>query len=173
LDTNHKECGEDSHSSLPILLQVQGTSNTTAHGQATAISSPTLEAISHYRRRLRWTHPTTIGHTPQQNDHKGLYCNICLFCDKGCPLEVVTSLATEAFLAALRRFVARRGKPRTIYPTIVPTSKVLPTNFTKSTKCFNPPHRWQGYRTSWPPKDVTGNSSHHVDRTSEDYGKQR
>ena len=29
--------------------------------------------------------------------------------------EVVTSLTTEAFLAALRRFIARRGKPRTIY----------------------------------------------------------
>jgi hypothetical protein len=28
---------------------------------------------------------------------------------------VVTSLTTEAFLAALRRFIARRGKPRTIY----------------------------------------------------------
>jgi transposase InsO family protein len=30
-------------------------------------------------------------------------------------IEVVTSLTTEAFLAALRRFVTRRGKPRTIY----------------------------------------------------------
>ena len=28
--------------------------------------------------------------------------------------EVVTSLSTEAFLAALRHFIARRGKPRTI-----------------------------------------------------------
>ena len=30
-------------------------------------------------------------------------------------IEVVTSLTTEAFLAALRRFIAHRGKPRTIY----------------------------------------------------------
>ena len=30
-------------------------------------------------------------------------------------IEVVTSLTTEAFLAALRRFIARRGKPRTMY----------------------------------------------------------
>jgi len=30
-------------------------------------------------------------------------------------IEVVTSLSTKAFLAALRRFIARRGKPRTIY----------------------------------------------------------
>jgi len=30
-------------------------------------------------------------------------------------IEVVTNLTTEAFLAALRHFIARRGKPRTIY----------------------------------------------------------
>jgi hypothetical protein len=30
-------------------------------------------------------------------------------------IKVVTSLTIEAFLAALRRFIARRGKPRTIY----------------------------------------------------------
>jgi len=29
-------------------------------------------------------------------------------------IEVVTRLSTEKFLAALRRFIARRGKPRTI-----------------------------------------------------------
>jgi transposase InsO family protein len=29
--------------------------------------------------------------------------------------EVVTSLNAETFLAALRRFIARRGKPKTIY----------------------------------------------------------
>jgi len=30
-------------------------------------------------------------------------------------IEVVASLTTEVFLAAFRRFIARRGKPRTIY----------------------------------------------------------
>jgi len=33
---------------------------------------------------------------------------------KAVHIEVVTSLSTEAFLAVLRRFIARRGKPRTI-----------------------------------------------------------
>ena len=33
---------------------------------------------------------------------------------KAVHIEVFTSLSTEAFLAALRRFIARRGKPRTI-----------------------------------------------------------
>jgi hypothetical protein len=37
------------------------------------------------------------------------------FATKAVYIEVGTSLTTEAFLAALRRFIARRGKPRTIY----------------------------------------------------------
>jgi hypothetical protein len=34
---------------------------------------------------------------------------------KAVHLEVVTSLTTDAFIAALRRFIARRGTPSTIY----------------------------------------------------------
>jgi hypothetical protein len=37
------------------------------------------------------------------------------FVTKAVHIEVVTSLTTDAFLAALRRFIARRGKPKTIY----------------------------------------------------------
>jgi len=37
------------------------------------------------------------------------------FATRAIHIEVVTSLTTEAFLAALRRFKVRRGKPRTIY----------------------------------------------------------
>jgi transposase InsO family protein len=37
------------------------------------------------------------------------------FATKAVHIELVTSLPTEAYLAALRRFIARRGKPRTIY----------------------------------------------------------
>ena len=36
------------------------------------------------------------------------------FVTKAVHIEVVTSLTTQAFLAALRHFIARRGKPRTI-----------------------------------------------------------
>jgi len=39
---------------------------------------------------------------------------IC-FATKAVHIEVVTILTTEAFLAALRHFIARRGKPKTIY----------------------------------------------------------
>jgi len=35
-------------------------------------------------------------------------------------------------------------------------------NFMKSIKCFNPHHRWQQSRTSWPLKHVIGNSFHHM-----------
>jgi len=34
---------------------------------------------------------------------------------KAVHIEVVTSLSIEAFLAALRRFIARREKPKIIY----------------------------------------------------------
>jgi hypothetical protein len=46
---------------------------------------------------------------------KGYIAIFVCFVTKAIHIEVVTSLATEAFLAALRRFIARRGKPRTIY----------------------------------------------------------
>jgi len=37
------------------------------------------------------------------------------FVTKAVHIEVVTTLTTKAFLAALRRFIARRGKPKIIY----------------------------------------------------------
>jgi hypothetical protein len=46
---------------------------------------------------------------------KGYIAIFVCFATKAVHIEVVTSLTTEAFLAALRRFIARRGKPRTIY----------------------------------------------------------
>ena len=51
--------------------------------------------------------------------------------------------------------------------------KLLPMNFMQSTKCLNPLHRWQQYRNSWPLKSANGNSFHHMDLTSDDYGKQK
>jgi hypothetical protein len=46
---------------------------------------------------------------------KGYIAIFVCFVTKAVHIEVVISLTTEAFLAALRRFIARRGKPRTIY----------------------------------------------------------
>jgi len=46
---------------------------------------------------------------------KGYLAIFVCFATKATHIEVVTSLTTEAFLAALRQFIARRGKPRTIH----------------------------------------------------------
>ena len=40
---------------------------------------------------------------------------VCVFVSMSVHLEVVTDLTTEAFLAALTRFIARRGLPSVIY----------------------------------------------------------
>lgn len=45
-------------------------------------------------------------------------CYLCIFvclCTKAVHLELVSDLSTNAFILCLRRFIARRGKPRTIY----------------------------------------------------------
>jgi hypothetical protein len=56
-------------------------------------------------------------------------------------------------------------------PTGVPTSEAPPTDLREATTGVNPHPRWQGSRTSWPPNDATGSSSHHTHLTLEDCGK--
>ena len=46
---------------------------------------------------------------------KGYIAIFDCFATKAVHIEVVVSLITESFLAALRRFIARRGKPKTMY----------------------------------------------------------
>ena len=47
--------------------------------------------------------------------HKGWICLFVCLTTKAVHLEAVTALTTEAFIAALRRFIARRGKPVEIH----------------------------------------------------------
>jgi hypothetical protein len=56
-----------------------------------------------------------LGTTCSKTITKGYIAIFVCFVTKTVHIEVVTSLTTEAFLAALRRFIARQGKPRTIY----------------------------------------------------------
>jgi len=46
---------------------------------------------------------------------KGYIAISVCFATKAIHIELVTSLTTKAFLAALKRFIARRGRPRTIH----------------------------------------------------------
>jgi len=56
-----------------------------------------------------------LGTTCSKTIIKGYIAIFVCFTTRAVHIEVVTSLTTEAFLAALRRFIARREKPRTIY----------------------------------------------------------
>lgn len=49
-----------------------------------------------------------------QASQKDLYLYLC-FSVKAVHLEIVNDLTAEAFLAALKRFIARRGRPMEIY----------------------------------------------------------
>lgn len=46
---------------------------------------------------------------------KAYVCLCICFCTKAVHLELVSDLSSEAFLACLRRFVARRGVPQSVY----------------------------------------------------------
>jgi len=56
-----------------------------------------------------------IGTPHSKTIVKGYVAIFVCFATKAIHIEVVTSLTTEAFLAALRCFIARQGRPRTIH----------------------------------------------------------
>jgi transposase InsO family protein len=56
-----------------------------------------------------------LGTTRSKTITKGYIVIFVCFVTKAVHIEVVTSLTTEAFLDALRRFITRREKPKTIY----------------------------------------------------------
>lgn len=58
---------------------------------------------------------TKCQHQRKATRFKSYLCLFVCMCTKAVHLELVTSLSTEAFLAALRRFIARRGYPSDIY----------------------------------------------------------
>ena len=138
LDTKDKELGKDSHSSVPNLLKVQETSNTTAHGELPTRVQPSRPFNWH---RLSWTHLPTIGNNTQQDNNKGLHCYFCLFCDKGCTLWGCHKLTYRSISCCPRTFhsTSKQTKNNLLRQT-VPTSNVHPTNFMTSTTCFNLPH---------------------------------
>ncbi len=61
--------------------------------------------------------PITIkaGHTRRPVKLKSYICIFVCFAVKAVHIEAVSDLTTEAFLAALKRFVSRRGVPEEIH----------------------------------------------------------
>ena len=99
---------------------------------------------------------------------KGYIAIFVCFATKAVRIEAVTSLTTEAFLSALRRFIARRGSS---IPTTALNSKVQPMNFMQSTRCFNLHLRWQQSKISSQQKDANGSSFQPTHHTSVAFGR--
>lgn len=59
--------------------------------------------------------PARVGKVRNPTRLKVYVCVFVCFVTKAVHLELVMDLTTAAFLAALKRFAARRGQPRTIY----------------------------------------------------------
>ena len=64
-----------------------------------------------------FTGPFTLkkGHTRRPVLIKSYVCVFVCFCTKAAHLEPVSDLTTEAFLAPLSRFIARRGLPKELF----------------------------------------------------------
>lgn len=58
---------------------------------------------------------TKCQHQRKSTIFKSYLCLFICMCTKAVHLEVVSSLSTDSFLAALRRFIARRGYPTDIF----------------------------------------------------------
>lgn len=58
---------------------------------------------------------TKCQHARKSSTFKSYICLFICMCTKAVHLEVVSTLATSAFLAAFRRFVARRGYPSDVF----------------------------------------------------------
>jgi hypothetical protein len=87
-------------------------------------------------------------------------------------VEVVTSLTTESFLAALRRFITRRGKPKTIHWDNGTNFQGAANQLHDVYKILHSSTQMARIQTSWPQKNVNGNSFPHMLHTLADYGKQ-
>ena len=104
---------------------------------------------------------------------KGYIAIFICFVTKAVRIEVVTSLTTEAFLAALRWFIARWGKPKTIYSDNGTNFQGASNQLHEVYNMLQSSSQMTRVQDFLPPKDVNGDSSHHMDFTLEDYGKQQ
>jgi len=103
---------------------------------------------------------------------KGYIAIFVWFVTKAVHIEVVTSLSTEAFLAALRRFIARRGKTNIIYWDNGINIQNSANEIYAMNKIIKSTSQMATLQNTWPLKAAIWNSFNHMDLTSEDYGKQ-
>jgi hypothetical protein len=96
------------------MLSLQGAGIPTANEWVTITQSPTSQTIL-YWGDYAGPPSTRLGLPRSKHISKGYIAIFFFFFIKAIHIELVTSLSTEAFLAASRRFAARREKPHTIY----------------------------------------------------------
>lgn len=85
------------------------------HASLTPAAWPTTSRTCHSWSRLRQSRLRLCRPDYGHVHSEGLYCVFVSLTVKAVHLEVVLDLTTDAFLAALRRFIARRGKPTLIW----------------------------------------------------------
>ena len=90
-------------------------SKTANFGSFTIGSFDSGSSIRPRRRRLRRTHSDEIRTHPQAFSPQIICRSFVCFATKAVHLELVSDLTTASFMATLRRFIARRGKPSTIW----------------------------------------------------------
>jgi hypothetical protein len=79
---------------------------------------------------------------------KGYIAIFVCFSTKAVHIEVVNSLTTEDFISALRRFIARRGRPNTIFSDHGTNFQGAVNELREVTTCFTTPHRCPESTTS-------------------------
>jgi len=114
LDTKNQELGENIHQCLTCYrFKAQATQQLMGELPSTRVqpSRPFLTTGVDYAGPIS----LILGTPRSKTITKGYIAIFICFLTKAVHIEVVTSLTTEAFLAALRRFIACRGKAGTIY----------------------------------------------------------
>ena len=97
------------------LQEISTSSRNTEDGTTTTSSSQSITTILRDRYQLcRSLHPQAWTHQEACPLKAYIVLFVC-FATKAVHLEIVSDLTTEAFLAALRRFVYQRGLPTEIH----------------------------------------------------------
>jgi Integrase core domain. len=79
----------------------------------------------------------TMGKRRGVISQKAYICIFVCLCTKAIHLELAADLSTDAFMAAFKRFLARRGAVSVMYSDGGKTFSVLEINWTRSTTCWN------------------------------------